>query len=317
MFQLSATGSYINMWTITCHYSVPTLLFLLYYYIIKKTYSKESISRKRKTVIFFLGFLCGMCHECLGAFLILMVSISTIYESCIVRKATPIKRLSLNIGLYLGYVIILLAPGNYKRLFGEHDASRLHTDIISKFQNSIEQHLLAAGVLNKFQIALVVLFGIFVIITYIKKRYSIYEWFKDNLELVSVILISVPVWALFAPVPLYGLQLWKASLIILILKACDVTLIKEWTRSVLAIAGCIVFIMMSITWIPDLTEVTTERREQIREAKENGEEVVCLERYPETTANYLTLYNYANREDVFNDIIYDKYYGIKITIEEE
>ena len=40
MFQLSATGSYINMWTITCHYSVPTLLFLLYYYIIKKTYSK-------------------------------------------------------------------------------------------------------------------------------------------------------------------------------------------------------------------------------------------------------------------------------------
>ena len=314
MYQLTPTGTYICMWTFVCQYGLPTFLYLLYYFIITKLYMEERVSTKRKLLILSLGFICGLCHECLGAFAILLVGIKALYERY--SRRMPIKRIWINVGLFAGYAVILLAPGNYKRLFLSHDLARAQSGILSKLQISIYEHLISAGVLTRNEIWMVLIFGIAIIYTYIKRRYSIFQFIKENLELIIVIIISIPVWAVFAPpVPQYGLQLWKACVVILMLKAIDVTSLEEKAWNILAVVGVTAYIAGNFGWTSDLVRVTSERRMQISEAKDEGEDVVYLKQYPESTYGYLTMYNYANQKDAFGSESDERFYGIKIIVE--
>ena len=164
---------------------------------------------------------------------------------------------------------------------------------------------------------MVLIFGIAIIYTYIKRRYSIFQFIKENLELIIVIIISIPVWAVFAPpVPQYGLQLWKACVVILMLKAIDVTSLEEKAWNILAVVGVTVYIAGNFGWTSDLVRVTSERRMQISEAKDEGEDVVYLKQYPESTYGYLTMYNYANQKDAFGSESDERFYGIKIIVEQ-
>lgn len=317
MYQLTPTGTYICMWTFVCQYAIPTLLFLLYYFIVLNAYQKENLSFKKKVFIFIFGFFCGWCHECLSAFAILLVSVKAIYESYI-NKTMKIKRMGINLGLYLGYLIVFLAPGNYKRLFLSHDSDRASLDMISKLKVSVYEHLVAAGALNRKEAWMLVLFFVAIIWTFVKNKNSIWNFIKSNLELILVIVISIPVWAVFAPpVPQYGLQLWKACLVILMLKAIDVNILKEKYWNIIGTVGLVGYIACNVGWLTDLVEVTAERREWINEAIENDQDIVYVKRYPESTYGYLTMYNYANGEDVFDNECAEEYYGIRILVEDE
>ena len=75
LYELTATGSYIEMWTFVCQYGIPTLLYLLYYMLITNFYELEKISKWQVTSIGALGVIAGACHECLGALCIFLVSI--------------------------------------------------------------------------------------------------------------------------------------------------------------------------------------------------------------------------------------------------
>lgn len=316
MYQLTPTGTYISMWTFVCQYGLPTFLYLLYYFMITKLYMEEKVSIKRKLFILSFGFICGLCHECLGAFAILLVSIKAVYE-CNITRTMPMKKIWINSGLFAGYTVVLLAPGNYKRLFLSHDLARAQAGILSKLQISIYEHLISAGVLTRTEIWMVLIFGIAIIYTYIKRRYSVFQFVKENLELIIVIIISIPVWAVFAPpVPQYGLQLWKACVIILMLRAIDVTLLEDRTWNILAVIGVTAYIVGNFGWTSDLVRVTTERRTQISEAKGGGQNVVYLCQYPESTYGYLTMYNYANQEEAFGDKSDEKFYGLKLIVEQ-
>lgn len=317
MYQLTPTGTYISMWTFVCQYAIPTLLFLLYYLIVLNAYQEDTLSIKKKVMILIFGFFCGWCHECLSAFAILLVSAKAIYESYI-NKTMQIKRVGINLGLYLGYLVIFLCPGNYKRIFLSHDMERSSLDIISKLKVSIYEHLVAAGALNRKEVWMLGLFLIAIIWSYVKNRNSILDFIKSNLELILVIVISIPVWAVFAPpVPQYGLQLWKACLVILMLKAIDVNILREKYWNIIGTVGIVAYIACNVGWLTDLVEVTVERRELISEAIEDNQDIVYVKRYPESTYGYLTLYNYANQKDIFNNEWAEEYYGIKILIEDE
>lgn len=317
MYQLSPTGTYISMWTFVCQYAVPVLLFLILYLLMQKAYHKEKLSWKQEIFLWLFGFICGLCHECLGLFAILLVSISAFREG-LFRKTMPAKRIWLNSGLWLGYILVVLAPGNYKRLFMDHDVARMEMDVLNKIRVSVYEHLISAGVLTRTEIWMVLLFAIAIIGTYVKKRYSILKFLESNIEFLTVVLISIPVWAVFAPpVPQYGLQLWKACVVILLLKAIDVNILTEAFWSFLGIFGLIAFLLLNFSWIFDLVEITVERREQIYEAKMEGEGVVYVKRYPDSTYGYLTMYNYTNQKYAFGSDCDKKYYGIKILVEDE
>lgn len=317
MYQLTTTGTYISMWTFVCQYAIPTLLFLLYYFVVLNAYQEENLSFGKKALLFVFGFLCGLCHECLGAFVILLVSIKAVYESYI-HKSMKIKRMGINFGLYLGYLVIFLAPGNYKRLLLDHDADRASLDVFGKIKVSIYEHLVATGVLSRQEVWMLLLFGIAIIWTYAKHRYSIFEFLKGNLELIAVIVLSIPVWAVFAPpVPQYGLQLWKACFVILMLKAIDVDLLKDGVWNIMGAAGLVAYIACNVGWLTDLAGTTIERRKQISEAIEDGRDIVYVERYPESTYGYLTMYNAANQKDAYDNEYALEYYGIRVLVKGE
>lgn len=147
MYEMTPTGTYIEMWTFVCQYGIPTFLYLLYYFFISEAYKKDIVTRGKAVWLLILGFLSGACHECLGAFCICLVTVKAIWEAY--PKHMNFKRIWLNIGLYLGYVITVFAPGNFKQLFSDHDNARYILGIVEKIQTSIYEHLIAAGVLSK------------------------------------------------------------------------------------------------------------------------------------------------------------------------
>ncbi len=314
MYQLTPTGSYIEMWTFVCQYGIPTLLYLLYYQLVINAYRKEEISVWEKTRIFILGFCAGLCHECLGVFCICLVLVRAILE--IRKHHMHFKRIWLNIGLWVGYVITFSAPGNFKRLLSNHDEARYSLGIIEKMSTSIYEHFIAAGVLSRKEGWMFLLLAFFATASCIKMKKSILFLIESNLEILVTLFLSVLVWAVFAPpVPQYGLQLWKALLIIFMLRFVDVSILSNKVWELISISGIVIWIGFNIGWVSDLVNVTIERRGEIADAVESGKDEVYVRRYPESTAGYLTLYNYTNN-DVFDNAYAIEYYGIRIKIEE-
>lgn len=316
MYQLTRTGLYIEMWTFVCQYAVPVLLYLLYYLLVTDTYQMVRISKRRIWGITVLALVAGSCHECLGIFCILLVTVKGVHESCF-KKSMRFRRIWINTGLLAGYLITLLAPGNFKRLFSSHDSERFSMGIADKLKTSITEHAASTGIMETGSLMVLVIFILFIIITQLKKKKPIWEYIKDNFEFIIVLLASVAVWAVFAPpVPPYGLQLWKSVLIIFLLRLIDIDIIhtKQW--NILGLSAMIVWIAFNALWMPDLIKVTLYRQEQISNAVAEGKNVVYIEKYPDSTDCYLTLKNYVNR-NVFNNDQAIKYYGIEILIEGE
>ena len=302
------------MWTFVCQYGIPTLFYLLYYNTVLESYKQDHVTKGKVFCIAIVGFCIGACHECLGAFCICLVTVKAIWE--VYQKHMNLNRIWLNTGLYLGYMVTFLAPGNFKRLFSSHDEARYSLGVMEKVQTSIYEHMIAAGVLSRREGSLFLVFLVMAVITLIKNKTFVWKYIKDNLEILITLVSSILVWAIFAPpVPQYGLQLWKALLIILLLKGIkiDAFNICFWNISAVLILG--LWISINIKWIPDLIEVTTERRIKIEEAINRGDDVVYVKKYPETTNRYLTLYNYSNK-DVYNNDCGIKYYGLKVLIDE-
>lgn len=314
MYELTPTGTYIEMWTFVCQYGVPTLLYLLYYLLVLETYKEDRVTKGKAVWLLILGFLAGACHECLGAFCICLVTVKAIWK--VYQKHMNLKRIWLNIGLYLGYMVTFFAPGNFKRLFSSHDEARHMLGVMEKVQTSIYEHMIAAGVLSRREGWLFLVFLVVAVVSCIKYKTSVWVLVKDNLEILITLVSSVFVWAIFAPpVPQYGLQFWKALLIIFLLRGIDIDVFKNCFWNVFAVMILSLWMNINLRWIPDLISVTMERRAQIEDAIDKGEDMVYVKKYPQSTYRYLTLYNYAN-QNVFNDDCGIKYYGIRIIIDD-
>ena len=314
LYQLTPTGTYICMWTFVNQYALPLLLYLIYYMLVVKLYRKQNLSLQIKFLIILLGFIAGACHECLGVLVILMTGMKLLYEVSL--KKVRINRLWINSGFYLGYMVILFAPANFKRALTVHDSARLSTDIVEKLKISIYEHLIASGVLTRTEIWMVIIFIGLIIVSLYKKRTNLSQWIWPNIEFFSVIVASIPLWAIFAPpVPQYGLQFWKVCLIIFMLRAVSIEIwnIKIW--NIIGISALLLWLATNVVWVTDLVTVTKGRITEIEKAKERGNEVVVVQRYPDTTYNYLTMYNIANQNQ-FDNALGEAFYGIRIIIED-
>lgn len=312
MYQFTATGSYICMWTFVCQYAITLLLILLYYLKITDLYVSENIKKSDYIIVLILGLLCGWSHECLSAFAILMTGLNGIVR--INKHQMCTRKICLNIGLYLGYLIIFVAPGNYKRMHLSHDIERSSYGVIAKLGISMIEHLRAAGLLS---ITEMWMFGVLLVLmiwSRKKKQVNIKKYLVENIEFIAVAALSVLIWAVFAPpVPQYGLQLWKACLIILCYRLIDMEVLSGYVGICMYIVLLFICTKCNIKWIPELVHTTQRNRQILEQAIEDGKNEAILIAYPESTSNYLTNYNLINRQYFEeNDVL--KYYGLHVYI---
>jgi len=312
-FHLSPTASYMQMWTFVCHYSMPLVLCLLYY-VFWMEYTKKQLTMKWLVALNVFGVYVGATHELLPLYCFILIGIRGI----MIYKKQFFKPLALsNIGILLGYLFVVVAPGNLIRMGIDHDKRRMETGIKEKIWISLNAHIQALGLENL--IVKIFLITAIIIIGYAgyRNRSKIKENILDNLEFVVAAALSIILWAIVAPpVAQYSLPFFKAIVVILFFRMIDIE-IKFSSKYVAFVSAMVlVFVFTNVAWCKDLIDVATYRRYQIEVAKEENKSEVVLVNYPESTANYFTDDNMGNIPGIYDTETNTDFYGIRlITVE--
>lgn len=308
-YAMSSTGYYMGMWTFVCHYGMPVLLCLLYYILWTEMMERKENRSRDIILLSVVGVIMGASHELLPMYSFILIGIRSL---CMYlnRERKLCSLIFIHLGGVVGYIFCVFAPGNLIRLQSGHDMLRVNTGIADKFIVSLYAHIRAVGLFDKAYWPLLAAgLGFFVIS--IRKKNGIVTYVKENMEFLSVCILSVFLWAAVAPpVPQYGLQIWKAIFLVCVMRNLDLSrMLGKWYLSVTVICFCLC-LLMNTFWCRDLVSVTVERRELVQEALLNKEEKVIVPEYPESTSNYITGFNMANGE--YHDDIYIEYYGLLI-----
>lgn len=313
-YYLTATSSYMQMWTMVCHYAMPTFLCLIYYIYADWLMHQKKIYKWNILGIIVLGLLTGTTHEVIALLCIIMVGIRGIV--LLKKYRMKFKRVYIHTGLIIGYTICVFAPGNWERMKISHDAARTQTGILFKIKTSMEAHILAMGLQEKWPlIILSICFVCMMLTIFIWNKKKLRDVIEENIEILAVIISSLLIWTIFAPpVPQYGLQFTKACICIFIFRNMEVKMQKGSISLCIAIVSILWVSITNISWCRELVETTTLRREQIQTALSAGKTEVTVSRYPDSTAKYVTFFNRAN-EDIYLDVCSKIYYGIEIHVE--
>jgi len=112
----------------SCNYSF-TLLFQLFF--IYKIIHVEGVNKRKYFLYFIISLLAGMCNENSSLSLILFLVLYALYD----RSYMKLKVVSF-MGLFMGYLFMILAPGNYVRTIHHgYDSflSSVFTNFFGKF----------------------------------------------------------------------------------------------------------------------------------------------------------------------------------------
>ena len=218
-----------------------------------------------------------------------------------------------NIGITIGYLFVVFAPGNLVRMQIEHDVARSQAGILEKLGSSLLSHVVVLGIRNPIVILLIVVALWWIGKNLISKQITIKNLLFDNLEYLVAGVASLFLWAVVAPpVGLYGLVFFKAILIIWFLRTVKIDLtVYKWNLLLPGIA-IVSYLLVNIGWIEDFVNVSNLRKTQIQEAIDRGQEEVIVAKYPDTTNNCMTSYNFANIDGVYESEEHVVYYGIQI-----
>lgn len=309
-YALTATATYMQMWTFVCHYAIPTLLSMLYYIYAEMIMEKRKGNGIHLFLLTILGIMTGAAHELLGAYCIILVF--TRWFVLYHRRKTDIRQICVHLGLLSGYAFCVLAPGNFARMGIAHDIARTQTKIGDKLLASINAHLLALGFGSRYPTLIFFILVMAVLVSSFVNKKRIKEIVVDNLELLEICFGSVFIWAVVAPpVPQYGLQLWKAAVIICLFRNIQFNLNFKAVYPLLTVLLISVFVSVNINWCKDLISVTQQRRKEISEAKIEQKQEVIVTSYPPSTANFMTKFNVGNG-DIYEGEWDYKFYGIHI-----
>lgn len=307
-YALTPTALYMYQWTFVCHYAMPTLMYLLYIIFTKK-YAQDHC---RKIIICqtIMGLFTGATHELLGAYCIMIIFFEWL-QLYIMKKAT-IKDLYIHAGLIVGYAVTLLAPGNFIRLQIDHDNSRITAGMMEKIRCSIGAHVYALGIGDLIPTLIVIVSIILLLLSWYYEKRNIKEIIFNNIGIMLSMILSVIMWAVVAPpVPQYGLQIWKALVIIFICRNIHLRHINQYIYSAVTVILISICILQSWKWQSELIKIGNLRREQIANAIANEETIVYISRYPDITSNYMTRFNCAN-ENGFSGEFGKLFYGIEV-----
>ena len=73
-FQFSPTASYMQMWTFVCHYSMPIVLYMLYYIFWIESV-KSDFTIKRLILLNIFGIYVGATHELLPLYCFILIGV--------------------------------------------------------------------------------------------------------------------------------------------------------------------------------------------------------------------------------------------------
>ena len=242
----------------SCNYSFTLFFQLLFIYKILNI-KKDNIS----TIILYmiLGLFAGMCNENSSLSLIVFLIIYMIIN----RKYMKVKVLSL-ITLVSGFLFMILAPGNYKRL--------LTTGVDALFVNTARRIFLLFKNFWPIIIAVLLLF------------YVIYKFNKKDFKRCIFYLIpcSISFFSIIA-IPQFSIRVLTITFIyLLIITMIMINCIKKkYYKKCICVITSIVFIVILVITARDYYDYYSfmkNRINTINTARENGEKYVMLDVYP-------------------------------------
>ena len=232
-------------------------MFIFIYKILN--IKKDNIS----TIILYmiLGLFAGMCNENSSLSLIVLLIIYMIIN----RKYMKVKVLSL-ITLVSGFLFMILAPGNYKRL--------LTTGVDALFVNTARRIFLLFK--NFWPIIIAVLLLFYVIYKYNKKDFKrcIFYLIPCSISFFSIIAI-----------PQFSIRVLTITFIyLLIITMIMINCIKKkYYKKCIYVITSIIFIVILVITARDYYDYYSfmkNRINTINTARENGEKYVMLDVYP-------------------------------------
>jgi hypothetical protein len=323
LFWYSNAAGRVLMWTMSSIYLTAMVLCLLYLYCFEKMAERHFLLRKKEWILLnVIGLLAGLTHEIFAAILLGMVFYKTI--RCIVQKTAGFRKLFLHAGLVAGYLICFLAPGNFNRLQQSHDGGIYTSSLLERLLESVKAHVLILQPSDYFgRVMILILLALFMasFVLSVKKGGlpgTSKEFLRKNDIYLVGALLSVLLWGVVSTVPKYGLVLWAALIVILLMK--NITLPEKAGNKAPAIAAGLAFLIlaavlvMDVPWMKSYAQTTTQRRMLIETAVSDGKTEVEVPRYPEMTNRDITLVDFQNDQNQFDLDYYIDFYQIRIII---
>lgn len=307
---------YAYMWTMVSVYSLPVMLGLLYlaHYVNYKKIQRRGLKFLRQ----LLGFALGLSHEVLALNIILVVLGEWIVDAK--KGKCKIKDINIHTGLGLGYVLCILAPGNFHRTKQSHDV--ITESYSARLKHSWEQHI---AMFTKTELSrtifLILCIGalLSIIVLIVKKeKQKLLNIFKVNIGFIISIVSSVFIWAIVPRCPSYGLELWMLFVIAVLLRAWKYFPIKMNLKA--CSFGCIIVVLLFVTLnrkeVSSYLNVSRQRQDLIEQAKEENKKVVYVPKFDETLSSERYSLTSLNDEEEYKREYYKDFYGIEVRIED-
>lgn len=323
LFWYSNAAGHVLMWTISSIYLTAMVLCLLYLYCFEKMVERRFQLQKKEIILFtVIGLLAGLTHEIFAAILLGMVFYKTIW--CILHKTACFRKLFLHIGLVTGYLICFLAPGNFNRLQQSHEGGIRSVSLAERLLDSVKAHVMVLQPTNYFGrfiiLAVLALFMTAFFLSMRKNGLSVAskEFLRKNDIYLVGALLSILLWGAVSTVPKYGLVMWTALVVILLMK--NITLPEKAQSTAARVATGLSFLIlvavltMDIPWMKSYADTTVQRRTLIESAVSDGKIEVVVPRYPEQTNRDITLVDFQNDQNQFGLDYYIDFYRIRIIV---
>lgn len=275
----------INLWLIgSCNYlwTINIILFCIYLFF------NEKNNLNYKILLFIFSFLTGMCNENTSLAVIIMFILSCIF---IDKKVSKNKIISIILSI-IGYLILMLAPGNYTR----YGNNKIITTIFSFITKYI-------------YLIIPILILLFIIMIYNRVK-------KDKILYIYFIGIIVIVFSLIVVPEIFIRNFYSAIIFSLIIL---VTIIKSFSMKTIKVICIILSIVFSINFIftiNDFLEFNSFYKEResilIKASKEKKKNIKIPKYYSSNSKIPISVdmpdLNYDSKE--FPNNVLERYYKI-------
>lgn len=235
------------------------------------------------------------------------------------KKWTSIFR---HIGLGIGYVLCISAPGNYYRMGQSHDiVSNTYAERVQLCWE-VHKNIITADLTgNKIFLILFLMAYSIALVMVTNNILEFNEIVKKGLPITIAAGLSVFVWAITPQCPPYGMDMW--IIMIYSILFIFVGRLEEYIPDMLRlklITVCTLFFMVwfSIHHIEDIyaySQVSIERRMKVKAAVEAGEVEVIVPRFDDSLSSNLYYLGYLNNQNQYDTDYYRAYYGVRLIIQ--
>lgn len=310
-------------WAIVTIYSLSNLLCVIYYNLTVV----DEINGKIHNIwlIQLIGFFAGMCHEIISLCLIFMV-IGTWFVRFLYREE-EMKNLTRHVGLMVGYLVCVTAPGNFYRSQQSHDA--IKTVWQERFATSLFRHKAILIGLPNCKMAQLVFYGVlptaiicFLFFLCITKKTGLKRFFVENIGfIVSGVALIILYGAFSSYIPYYAMDFWIIMVYSVLFRAIyafwdqvNENVPNKGIQWFFVVLICLSFVSRYGGEIDSYMKTSMKRRFLVQEGQKRNSKIVFIPKFSSKLPT--TRYNlrYLNGQIYYNQPVYIEYYGAKLVV---